>query len=273
MTTLPDCRNFLLRAEGAVLHATINRPEARNALSREVIEDFHAIAACLEAGLEFRALVLRGAGGVFCAGGDVKGFMESLAADAPENPREDPAAKHNRLFGDFLLRLNALPQVVIAVVEGAAFGGGLGLTCISDVAIGFESAKFALSETGLGIPPAQIAPFVVQRIGITNARHIALTGTRFTGAFAREIGLLHYVVKDEEECAATLARVLGEVARCAPGANAATKKILMDTLRRPVGEVLDDAAVAFAAQLRSEGREGILAFMEKRPAAWVENFQ
>ncbi|MBI2422974.1 MAG: enoyl-CoA hydratase/isomerase family protein [Candidatus Hydrogenedentes bacterium] len=272
-TALPGCKSLLLRADGSVLHATINRPESRNALSQEVVEELDGVAAALETSLDFRVLVLRGAGGTFCAGGDIKGFMEALAADAPANPKDDPVAKNNRRYGDLLLRLNGLPQTLIAVVEGAAFGGGLGLICISDIAICMASAKFALSETGLGIPPAQIAPFVVQRIGLTATRNIALSGARFKGGFAKELGLVHHLAEDEAALEARLAQVLTDISKCAPYANAATKQILMESLHRPVGAVLDDAAAAFAKQLRGpEGQEGVIAFVEKRSPYWVERF-
>lgn len=274
MATLPETKSLLLTAEGAVLHATINRPESRNAISQEVVEELNAVCFAIENSLDFRVLVLRGAGGTFCAGGDIKGFMEALSGDVPEKAADDPLAKNNRAYGDLLLRLNHLPQVVIAAVEGAAFGGGLGLICISDIALCVETVKFALSETGLGIPPAQIAPFVVQRIGLTNTRNIALTGARFTGAYAKDLGIVQHLVKDSAELDAKLAAVLADIAKCAPGANAATKNILLETMVRPVRAVLDDAALAFAGQLRGrEGQEGVIAFVEKRAPYWVGDFK
>ena len=153
----------------------------------------------------------------------------------------------------------------------SAFGGGLGLTCVFDVTICMANTRFALSETGLGVVPAQIAPFVVQRLGLTTARRIALTGARFDGQHAFELGLVHFLVHNSDELDSTLTKVLNGIGRCAPGANAATKKILLDTTRRPIEQVLDDGSRAFATQLRGqEGREGVQAFLEKRKPTWVE---
>lgn len=271
MNSLPDCQHLLLTREGSVLRVTINRPETRNALTAEVVQELATVADAAAADTALRTIVLRGADRTFCAGGDIKGFRQSFEAAAPKAGELDPIAKNNRTFGDFLIRFNSLPQTVVGVIEGAAFGGGLGLVCITDIAICGADTKFALSETGLGIPPAQIAPFVVQRVGLTTARRIALSGARFDGLHAKEIGLVHFAEADAEAIEARLAEVLAQINRCAPGANAATKKIMLDSMSEPLPEVLDWAAGAFARQLRGdEGKEGVRAFLEKRSAAWVE---
>jgi len=274
MATIPDCETLLVRKEGSRLYVTINRPDVKNALNDQVIQELGAVCDAIQDDRSIRTLVLRGAKGTFCAGGDIKSFQQSFTTPPPGEGERDPIAANNRSFGDFLIRFNALPQTVVGVIEGAAFGGGLGLVCVTDIAISLWDTKFALSETSLGIPPAQIAPFVVQRIGLTNARHIALSGARFDGEFAKELGLVHYIVQSREELESKLTDVLNQVGRCAPGANAATKRLLLDTLQRPVAEVLDDAADDFASQLRGpEGQEGVKAFLEKRPAEWVEKIE
>lgn len=271
MSSLPECQTLLLERGGSTLRITINRPETRNALTAEVVQELTAVADHAAADATLRTVVLRGADGTFCAGGDIKGFRQSFEAAPPSEGERDPISKNNRTFGDFLIRFNSLPQTVVGVIEGAAFGGGLGLVCITDIAICASDTKFALSETGLGIPPAQIAPFVVQRVGLTTARRIALSGARFNGAHAKEIGLVHFAEADTTAIEMRLKEVLKQINRCAPGANAATKKIILDSMSRPLPEVLDWAADAFARQLRGdEGKEGVRAFLEKRPAAWVE---
>ncbi|MBF2754557.1 MAG: enoyl-CoA hydratase/isomerase family protein [Gammaproteobacteria bacterium AqS3] len=268
---LPTTEKIRLEARGGFLFATLSDPAARNALSDEMVADFEAVCTLLEseAGRErFRALVLSGDEKAFCAGAQLKNLEESLRA--PEPGQDDPIAQGNRRFGEFQLRFSRIPQVVVAVVQGAAFGGGLGLVCNTDIAIGYRSARFALSETGLGLPPAQIAPFVVKRIGLTHTRMLALSGQRFDGARAHQLGILHYLVQDGGEAEAVLNQVLTDIGRCAPGANAATKELLFRVAGELSDEVLDRAATAFAAAVRGEGREGIAAFLEKRPAAWVE---
>ncbi len=271
MPDLPTCEMLVLERKYSRLYVTINRPDSRNALTAEVVAELTAVVEAVAPDRTIRTLILRGAGGTFCAGGDIKGFRASFTAPPPEPGQLDPIAVSNRTFGDFMIKFDALPQTVIGVIEGAAFGGGLGLVCVTDIAICTADTRFALSETGLGIPPAQIIPFVVRRIGQTTARRLALTGTRFKGDHAGEIGLVHYVAADSAELDATLNKVLNDIGRCAPGANAATKNIINAMRSAPLESVLDDASEAFAQCMRGdEGKEGVAAFLGKRPANWVE---
>ena len=152
---LPVTQSLLLERDDWVLKIWFNRPEAKNALSAQMTEELNAVLDAVSEDRSLRAIVLRGAGGVFCAGGDIKGFKSGMqATDA------DEVAASNRSFGDLMIKLNEQPQVVIVLVEGAAIGGGLGLACVGDVTLVAADARFRLSETSLGISPAQIAPFV-----------------------------------------------------------------------------------------------------------------
>jgi isohexenylglutaconyl-CoA hydratase len=271
VTTLPNCKNLLLVREGSRLFITLNRPETKNALGGEMVAELLSVVEVLESARDIASVVLRGAGGTFCAGGDIKGFMAQFESPPPAAGEKDPIAIANRRFGTFLKRFDSLPQTIVLAVEGAAFGGGLGLASIGDVVVAMADARFAMSETGLGVVPAQIAPFVAARIGVSQARRLALTGERFDGREARRIGLVHHVCDDRAAFEATLKKLLADVDRCAPGANAATKRLLLASRTTPVDELLDDAADAFAAALRgAEAREGVSAFREKRPAAWTE---
>jgi isohexenylglutaconyl-CoA hydratase len=273
-TELPACKTLLLARDGARLFITLNRPETRNALGGEMVQELLAIVAFLETARDIGTVVLRGAGGTFCAGGDIRGFMAQFETPPPAAGEKDPIATQNRRFGAFLERFDGLPQTIVVAVEGAAFGGGLGLAAIGDIVIARADTRFALSETGLGVVPAQIAPFVAARIGVSAARRLALSGQRFDGREAGRIGLVHFVCADEAEFEATLAKVLADINRCAPGANAATKRLLLASRTTPLVALLDAAADAFAAALRGpEGREGVKAFLEKRPAAWVDKKQ
>ncbi len=270
MTELPACQSLLLGREGARLHVTLNRPETRNALTGEVVLELLSVVEFLEGERSIGTVVLRGADGTFCAGGDIKGFMASFQTPEPRAGEKDPIALQNRRFGAFLARFDALPQTIVTVIEGAAFGGGLGLACIGDAVICMADARFAMSETGLGILPAQIAPFVALRIGVPEARRLALTGMRFDGREAYRLGLVHYLCEDRAALEVMLAKVLKEIDRCAPGANAATKRLLLASRTTPVEALLDQAADAFAAALRgAEGKEGVTAFIEKRKPNWV----
>lgn len=156
------------------------------------------------------------------------------------------------------------------MLQGAVLGGGLGLVCVSDIAISADTAQFGLPETSLGLLPAQIAPFVVQRIGLTQARRLALTAARFDGHEAQRLGLVQFVERDTQALAERVDEVLRQVLRCAPGANAATKALLLASLEQPLSPLLDEAAQAFAAAVTGpEGSEGTLAFMQKRPPNWA----
>jgi isohexenylglutaconyl-CoA hydratase len=262
----------LLCAESdGVLHVTLNRPERKNALSPLMLDELIATLNAARPRTDLRALVLRGAGGTFCAGADVKEMAGRPAgATASGGDPKQAVARGNRKFGEVMTALQAISAPVVAVVEGSVMGGGIGLVCASDIAIALASARFGLPETGLGIIPAQIAPFVVQRIGLTQARRLMLTGARFDGAEAARIGLLHEVHAEVAQLDAALQRVLSEICRCAPRANAATKRLVLDSLGGDLQRVLDDAAQVFAeASLGDEAREGTLAFVEKRLPSWA----
>lgn len=266
---LPECETLELMQDAGVLHLTLNRPKARNAMSEAMVRELLAVFEAIEKGKDIRAVVMRGAGGNFCAGGDIKDMARVRTADIQGN--DDPVAKYNRGFGTMLSQLNRSRAAVIAVIEGAVLGGGFGLACISDVAIAHKDAKFGLPETGLGLPPAQIAPFVVARIGITEARRLAVCGARFDGEEARRLGLVHLCEPDEAALQTRLQAVIEQVRRCAPGANAATKQLMLRVGGEDMDGLLDDAARVFSEAIRSEeGAEGTQAFIEKRKPNWAE---
>jgi isohexenylglutaconyl-CoA hydratase len=264
---LPETSTLALREERAVLHVTLNRPERKNALSSAMIDELMLVFTTLLSQIELRAIVLRGAAQTFCAGADIKDMQAPRSSDRREQKRS--IARSNRRLGDLLQAVQAAAQPVIAVVEGSVLGGGIGLVCASDVALAVHDARFGLPETGLGLVPAQIAPFVVQRIGLTHARRLMLTGARLAAHEAYRLGLVHEVFDSGEALDAGLLRVLGEIRRCAPGANARTKRLLFSTIGRDLPATLDLAAQVFAeASLSDEAREGTLAFLEKRSPKW-----
>lgn len=268
--TIPQHPMLPARFERGVLHVTLNRPEARNAMNREMFIAIRALFEAIRADRSIRAVVLRGAGGHFCAGGDLKEMLAS-GLKPPAPGEVDPVAANSRDFGEAMRVVGSAPQVVIAICEGAVLGGGFGLTCVSDIAFAKVDAKFGLPETLRGLPPAQIAPFVVERIGLTQARRLCLTGAQFDGAEALRLGLVHEGFADEAELAAKLAATLKQVLNCAPDANAMTKELILGVSRRELSVVLDDAATKFAQAVRSpEAAEGIAAFVGKRKPKWSE---
>lgn len=209
--TLPNTDTLLLTQHDGVLNVTLNRPESRNAMSLAMVDELLAVFAACADNPALHAIVLRGAGGHFCAGGDIKDMAGARQQAASGD--SDAFFTLNRRFGEMISVANRQPQVIVAVLEGAVLGGGFGLACVSDVAIARDTARFGLPETGLGVIPAQIAPFVVQRIGVTRARCLALTGARFDGTEALRQGIVHQLADSDDALAAQLQQVLAEIGR------------------------------------------------------------
>ena len=269
--TLPECEQLELKLDAGVLHVTLNRPEVRNALSQQMGAELVATFEAIRGDRAVRAVVLRGAGGNFCAGGDIKDMARVRQALAKAGPGEDPVAEFSSGFGKMLWTINRAPQAVVTVLEGAVLGGGFGLCCASDVAIAHANAKFGLPETSIGIPPSQIAPFVVERIGITQARRLGVCGGRFDGAEALRLGLVHFCEPDDAGVESQLQDVIARIQQCAPGANAETKRIMQEVHRINEDALVETAAKQFSACLLSEeGIEGTMSFIEKRKPKWAE---
>lgn len=263
-----------LEKTGARLHIWLNRPDARNAMSLQMVSELRRVLTGAEATLStpdaVRVVVLRGAGGHFCAGADLKDMaaarMRAMQGEAGE---PDPIATVNAAFGELCVAYARTPLAVVAVLEGTVMGGGLGLACVADVAIASETASFRLPETALGVVPAQIAPFLVERLGYSQAKRLAVTGGRLDAAAALRIGLVHAVV-DSANMQAELDTVLTDILSCAPGALAATKALMAQArLREPQDLVQPAAAIFSQAAQGPEGLEGMTAFIQKRKPQWA----
>ena len=267
---LPECKELLLSLDGGVLSITLNRPHKRNAMNKRLVDEMRAVFAAIADHRSVRAVVLRGAEGNFCAGGDIAGMHDGAVDEEGKPLSPDKAAwQFNRSFGHLITEVNKAPQVVITVLEGAVLGGGFGLACVSDIAIAKADAKFAMPETGLGIVPAQIAPFVVMRVGLTQARRLALTGQRIDGTEAQRLGLVHFCADSNDDIDAQLNNQLSALRRCAPAATALTKSLLLDVGTTALEPLLDHASDLFAQCLNGpEGKEGTQAFIEKRKPSW-----
>lgn len=261
-----SAETILETRQGDVLTLTLNRPKARNAMSLMMVEELETALKAAEMDNGVRVLVLRGAGGHFCAGGDIKD-MAKARHDTMDGP-VDPIAKLNARFGYLSLAFARTPLPVIAVVEGAVMGGGFGIACTADVTIALDSADFRLPETSLGVLPAQIAPFLVERLGYSEAKRLALSGARINAQSALSIGLVHEVCSDAE-IDDVLQKHVDAFLRCAPGATAATKKLLVERYASVDEEAIEAASRAFADAVRSdEAVEGMTAFMQKRAPKW-----
>ena len=261
---------LLITRQGAVETWTLNDPATRNALSDAIVDGL--LQACTRAAQDssLRIVVLTGAGGAFCAGGSLGGFA-SLIGQPLQEGQTDPLLAMNRGFGDLLHALCALPQLLVCRVDGAAMGGGFGLVCCADHVVATARSVLGTPEVTLGLPPAQIAPFVWQRLGESAARQCLLQGLSYTAAQAQQVGLVNEVIDadSEERNDAAWQATLTRLMRAAPGAVASTKQLLR-SVRGPVPDMRDAAAQAFASGLRSaEAAQGLAAFARRQPAPWT----
>lgn len=270
LTTQQFDRSIELEQEGSILTLWLNRPESRNAMSLNMVKAIQQVFKTIQDDISIRAVILRGKDGHFCAGGDIKD-MAQLRGEATSVGSNQPYVDFNRQFGHMLEQVDQAPQTVVAVLEGAVLGGGFGLACVSDIAISLADAKFGLPETGLGVIPAQIAPFVVKRIGLTQARRLALLGARFEGHTALKVGVVHEVVENEKALEVLLIETIQQIKRTAPQASRVTKALLHRTLNEALTLLLDDAAQQFANAVGGEeGIEGTMAFIQKRHPNWFD---
>lgn len=270
LDTLQVDDSIQLERQGSILTLWLNRPESRNAMSLNMVNAIQQVFAHIAEDSSIRAVILRGKGGHFCAGGDIKD-MAALRVEAANVGSLQPYVDFNRRFGAMIEQVDQAPQTVVAILEGAVLGGGFGLACVSDIAISRYNAQFGLPETGLGVLPAQIAPFVVKRIGLTQARRLALLGSRFNGETAQKLGVIHEVVRNDIELEQLLADTIQQIKRAAPLASRNTKALLHRTLNEPLDSLLDAAAQQFAQAVGgAEGQEGTMAFIQKRLPNWTE---
>ena len=263
MTTLPETQTLALDLEQGWLTVWFNQPERRNPLTDEAVEDLAAVIAAIKDQRDIRGMTIRGKGGFFCAGGDLKGF-NAVASGATEE-----SLRMSRRIGYVLAELNALPQVTVAVIEGAAMAGGLGVACCCDVTIGMSDAKFGFSETRIGITPAQIARYVLQKCGYSTGRRLMVTAARFKGDEAGQLGVVDFVADDADALADLETKVKRDVLECAPGAVAACKELIIGMPATPDSGKVEFAAMNFSGCLQGEeGKEGVASFVEKRKPNW-----
>jgi methylglutaconyl-CoA hydratase len=248
--------------EGPVATVTLARPEAHNALNAELVEELTRCFEELAEDQETRVVVLAGAGRSFCAGADI-GYMRETAGLSYEENLEDA-----RRLAMMFWTIDECPKPVVAKVQGVAMGGGAGLLAVADVVVADSDARFAFSEIRLGIAPATISPFVVRKIGVSHARSLFVTGERFGGERAREMGLVHRVVSKDGLDEAVEEKV-GELLEGGPVAQATLKGLLrrLETTE-PMEAPGLTARVISELRTGEEGQEGLAAFLEKREPRW-----
>jgi len=251
--------------DDGIARVTLTRPEVHNAFNDILIAELTAALNGLGTDNRVRAVVLAAQGRNFCAGADLN-WMQRMAGYTKEKNLEDA-----RALADLMRTLNEMPKPTLALVQGRAMGGGVGLVACCDIAIAAETANFTLSEVKLGLIPAVIAPYVVAAMGERPARRYFLTAETFTAREAHAFGLVHEVVPDEalEDAGRKVLRALG---KGGPSAQVEAKDLIFAVAQRPIDDaVTEDTANRIARQRVShEGREGVAAFLEKRNPHWVK---
>ncbi|MFO1076930.1 MAG: enoyl-CoA hydratase-related protein [Planctomycetota bacterium] len=248
--------------DGPVLHVRLDRPDVRNAFNGAVVEELQAAFAAADAD-DSRVVVLSGNGKSFSAGADLAWM--TAQADLPQAENQRGAERMARMF----LAIARCKKPVVGRIHGHALGGGTGLTAAVDIAFASEDCQFGLTEVKLGIVPAVISPFVMQKIGAGHARTLFLTGERFDGREAQRIGLVHRAVPVDELDAA-VRRTVDELLVAGPAAVASAKELI----RAVAGLSLEEAIPVtsqWIAELRAtpEAKEGFAAFLQKRAPRWT----
>jgi methylglutaconyl-CoA hydratase len=252
--------------KGSVARLNLARPERHNAFDATLIAELRAAFAGLatEPPDRLRAVVLAGDGPSFCAGADVGWMRAALELDIEANEQDAMA------MAEMFETIDTCPVPVIARVHGVALGGGTGLCAVSDLVIVESGTKFGFTETRLGILPAVISPFVIAKIGESNARALFPSGRRFDAARAQRIGLVHELVEGAAALDQAVETALADVLAAGPTAVRAAKSIVREVRGLPHGSSKWHTARVIARQRRSpEAQEGLRAFLEKRPPNWT----
>ncbi len=255
----------LIRSHKTVTVA-LNRPNQHNAMTpamiRELTDTFHSLSE----DESVRVVVLTGNGRSFCAGADLN-FMRAAA----DFTFEENLADGKAIF-DLMAAVNSCHKPVVGRINGSVIGGGTGLASCCDVTVAVVRARFAFSETRLGIVPAVIAPYVVAKIGAGNAREFFLTGERFSAEIAQRIGLIQHLAADENELDAIVADRVEQLLQAAPGAQAVAKQIINTVADKPIPAMREHTATMIAKRRASaEGQEGMSSFLEKRKPSWLSD--
>lgn len=253
-----------LQLHGPVARLRMTRAQVHNAFDAELIADLTATLQHVATDAAIRVVVLEAEGPSFSAGADLN-WMRGMAAASEEDNRQDSLA-----LARLMRTLDALPKPTIARVQGAAFGGGVGLVACCDIAIGVPEAKFGLTESKLGLLPAVISPYVIEAIGARQARRYFATAELFDAAEALRMGLLHHVVAADALDTA-VQRQIDLLLKAGPVAAAAAKQLVRAVCAHSDGARHDADNAALIARLRvsPEGQEGLTAFLDKRKPNWI----
>ena len=259
-------QQVLFKAENQVATVTLNRPEVRNAMDEATIAALHDAFDKVAKDDSIRALILRGEGKAFCAGGDLNWMRRGAGYSEKENIAD--AQK----LGDMLYALHTLNKPTIVMVQGAVYGGGVGMVSACDIALGLENSLFCLSEVKIGLIPSVISPYVLAAMGERQARRFYQTAEVLDAQKAQRVGLLHEVYKTENQQEEALAATLKHILSNAPNAMADAKSQIFDLSHKVINpEVVAETSKAIARRRATdEAKEGVSAFLEKRKPDWIK---
>ena len=264
----PDANDDLVQVDGTadgVVFVTINRPLKKNAFDAATIAALHETFETLGGADNVRVVFIRGAGGTFSAGADL-GWMRDAAGWSESDNRDDAM-----MLAKMLKALHDIPALTVALVEGAAMGGGAGIVCACDMAVAVEGTRFAFSEVKLGLIPATIAPYVIEAVGARRAKQLFLTANIFDADYAAHAGIIDMVLP-EGSMDEFVSMLTDSLTQNAPGAMGEAKRLVNDLAGETIDRgLMEDTARRIAkARVSKEGQEGVLAFLEKRSPSWAE---
>lgn len=265
----PDADERLVRLDSTpdgVVFVTINRPQKRNAFDAATIAALYEAFETLHGADHVRVVFIRGAGGTFCAGADLAWMRD--AADWSEGDNRDDAMG----LAKMLKALHDVPALTVALVEGAAMGGGAGIVAACDMAVAVKGTRFAFSEVKLGLIPATIAPYVIEAVGPRTARALFMTADVFDAEAAKSFGLIGHVLESADQIDGFVAEFARSMRACAPGAVGDAKRLVNDLAGRHIDHgMMEDTARRIArARVSAEGQDGVRAFLDKRKPGWAE---
>ncbi len=260
-----DFDTILYERRGQVAWVTFNRPEVHNAFNAKMIEEMTEAVHRVKEDRVVRIVILTGSGKSFCAGADLNWLREIVGYSFEQNLEESMA------LADVLFQLYMLPKPTIAMVNGAAIGGGTGFLSACDMAVAAEEAMFGLSEVKIGLVPAAISPYVMRKIGESKAREYFLTGKRISAGKAQEIGLVNEVVS-LEKLSESVDRLIENLLTSGPEAMASCKELISRTSNERIEDIKEFTANMIARlRVSEEGQEGMASFLEKRRPNWIKN--
>lgn len=264
----PDANDDLVQIDSTtdgVVFVTINRPAKKNAFDAATVAALYETFETLQGADRVRVVFIRGAGGTFSAGADL-GWMRDAADWSEGDNRSDAMG-----LAKMLKALHDIPALTVAVVEGAAMGGGAGIVAACDMAVAVEGTRFAFSEVKLGLIPATIAPYVVEAVGARRARQLFLTANIFDADYAAHAGLIDMVLP-EGSVEEFISMLTDSLTANAPGAMGEAKRLVNDVAGQAIDHgLMEDTARRIAhARVSEEGQEGVRAYLDKRKPRWAE---